>query len=147
MKSRHRAREISLQILYQYDLATHSTGQPAPQGQDLVRSLVVHYDHFVVPETLREFVGQLVAGTLARIRELDQMLEKHMTNWKVGRMSSVDRSLLRMSTYEMLYINQVPHSIIIDEAIELAKDFGTSETPAFINGVLDSVKASQQKPA
>src|SRR5690348_4596070 len=102
MKSRHRAREIALQILYQYDLASHSTGQPVPQGSALIHGLQRHFEHFAVPETLREFTAQLVAGTLQEIQNLDQLIEKHASNWKVTRMSSVDRSLLRLATYEML---------------------------------------------
>lgn len=140
MKSRHRAREIALQILYQYDLSLHSSGQAAPDGQKLISDLRYHFDHFAVPEGLREFAGQLVAGTLNEMKSLDELLEKHASNWKVARMSSVDRSLLRMAAYEMLHFPDIHSSIIIDEAIELAKQFGTSETPSFINGILDSIK-------
>lgn len=146
MKSRHMAREVALQILYQYDLASHTTGRPTgqniPVGQGMVLALREHFDHFAVPEGLREFVGHLVAGTLAQVKELDEIIEKHASHWKVARMSSIDRSLLRMATYEMIHVKDVPNPIVIDEAIELAKEFGTSETPAFINGVLDSVKSS-----
>ena len=144
MKSRHRAREIALQILYQYDLEVHSSGQLPPQGQALVGSLVHHFEHFQVPEGLREFISQLVVGTLQEVTKLDEVLEKHASHWKVARMSSVDRSLLRMIAYEMLHIKDVPHSVLIDEAVELAKQFGTSESPAFINGILDSIKTSAQ---
>jgi N utilization substance protein B len=140
MKSRHRAREVALQILYQYDLAFHSSQQAPPQGQRLVFDLRYHFDHFSVPENLREFASQLVSGTLHEVSTIDALLESNTSNWKVARMSSVDRSLLRMAVYEMLRIVDVPHSVVIDEAIELAKQFGTSETPAFINGILDSIR-------
>lgn len=140
MKSRHRAREIALQVLYQHDLAAHSAGQALPNPPELARQLNYHFDHFSVPEPLRAFISQLVTGTLQEATQLDSVLEKHASNWKVARMSSVDRSLLRMATYEMLHIKDVPHSVIIDEAIELAKEFGTSESPSFINGILDSIK-------
>ncbi len=140
MKSRHRAREIALQILYQFDLASHANGEPVLQGSNLIHSLTRHYDHFGVPSELREFIGQLVAGTLSHVSELDLLLEKHASNWKVARMSSVDRSLLRMALYEMKKLNDSPASIVIDEAIELAKQFGTADSPAFINGILDSVQ-------
>jgi len=147
VKSRHRAREIALQVLYQFDLATHSTGQPAPQGRVLSASLIYHFDHFAVPDTLRAFVGQLVVGTLENIPAVDTTLEKHAAHWKIARMSSIDRSLLRMAIYEMLHIKDVPHSVVIDEAVELAKQFGTSESPAFINGILDSIKTEAEQPA
>lgn len=145
MKSRHRAREIALQILYHYDLAVHSSGQKPPEGQGLVADLRYHFDHFGIAENLREFASQLVAGTLSQIPDLDRVLEKHASNWKVPRMSSVDRSLLRMAIYEMLHLPEVPHSVVIDEAVELAKQFGTEDTPSFINGVLDSVKTQLQE--
>lgn len=142
MKSRHRAREIALQILYQYDLSAHSTGQPFLQGQALVHDLAHHYEHFKVSEGLREFVGQLVAGTLHQVKELDELLEKHASHWKVARMSSVDRSLLRMAVYEMTQLKETPSTVVIDEAVELAKQFGTSDSPSFINGILDAIKVS-----
>jgi len=146
MKSRHRAREVALQILYQYDLAFHSSQQAPPQDQHLVADLQYHFNHFNVPEALREFAAQLVVGTLGQIPQLDEVLEKNTSHWKVPRMSSVDRSLLRMAIYEMLHIREVPHSVVIDEAIELAKQFGTSETPAFINGILDSIRTQLATP-
>lgn len=146
MKSRHRAREIALQILYQYDLSQQS-GQALPVAQGLIHDLKHHFEHFKVSEDLREFVGQLVAGTLHNLPALDETIEKHAVNWKVARMSSVDRSLLRMASYEMLHMgNEVAGSIVIDEAIEIAKQFGTAETPAFINGILDSIKNAKATP-
>jgi N utilization substance protein B len=161
MKSRHRAREISLQILYQYDLSfpapsAHAPAQiivnPAqlteiaknavklPEGSALKSDLSRHYEHFQVPESLREFVEQLVVGTLKNLVTLDPLLEKHAAHWRIARMSLVDRSLLRMAAYEMVILKEVPPSVVIDEAIELAKEFGNEESPAFINGILDSVK-------
>jgi N utilization substance protein B len=140
MKSRHRSREIALQILYQHDLISHSSGQPLPQGSQVVDGLKYHFDYFAVPQELREFIGELVAGTLNSVKTIDLLLEKYAANWKVARMSSVDRSLLRMALYEMLNYKDSPRTVVIDEAIELAKQFGTSETPAFINGILDNVK-------
>jgi N utilization substance protein B len=145
MKSRHRAREIALQILYQYDVNLQGLVEPAPPHYKILGDLSRHYDHFNVPDTLREFVGQLVAGTLTEVKKLDELIEKHTTHWKISRMSSVDRCLLRMSAYEMLLLKQSPASVVIDEAIELAKQFGTQDTPAFINGVLDSIRKAGQE--
>jgi N utilization substance protein B len=139
---RHRSRQIALQILYQHDLISHSSGQPLPQGKDLVENLKYHYDYFNVPLELREFISELVAGTIHHVSRLDTLLEKYASNWRVTRMSSVDRSLLRMSLYEMLACKDSPKPIVIDEAIELAKQFGTAETPGFINAILDHVQES-----
>lgn len=131
---RRLARTVALQILYQYDL--NST------PNHLVDDLKKYYDHFKVPENLREFVGQLVAGSVLDRQKIDELIEKNLSNWKLTRMSSVDRSLLRMATYEMQFLKSTPAAIVIDEAIEIAKEFGTAESPAFVNGILDSIQKS-----
>ena len=143
MNSRHRAREIALQILYQFDLNSLASGKTPPSELALVSDLRHHFEHFSIPEPLREFAAELVTGTLTHLPDLDAELEKHASNWKVSRMSSVDRSLLRMATYEMTHLKKIAETIVIDEAIELAKAFGTEDTPAFINGVLDSIKVAK----
>ncbi|MFL5813240.1 MAG: transcription antitermination factor NusB [Bdellovibrionia bacterium] len=139
MKSRHHAREVALQILYRYDVPQQQ-GIAVPQGTALLSDLVRHFDHFQVDEGLREFASQLVAGTLQNMSELDSTLEEHVSNWKVARLGFVDRSLLRMAAYELKHMPETPASVVIDEAIELGKEFGTEDTPAFVNGVLDALK-------
>ena len=134
MKARHRAREVALQILYRYDMAKQSNGTPTPEGAELAKDLSRHFDHFQVTPDLREFAAQLVAGTLQTRAELDQLIESSVSNWKLNRLGFVDRSLLRMSAYEMKSFPETHVSIIIDEAIELGKQFGNEDTPAFVNG-------------
>jgi N utilization substance protein B len=150
MKPRHKAREVALQILYRYDVAqTSAAAKPAgpskPQmtSQMTIDELKKHFTHFQVPEPVQEFAAELVAGTLKHLSGLDQILEKHASNWKVGRMGFVDRSLLRMAIYEILKMPDTPSAVVIDEAIELGKQFGTAETPAFVNGILDAIKRAQ----
>ncbi len=142
MNSRHRAREVALQILYRYDVALQAKQSVPPIGAELARDLEHHFNHFVVPEPLREFSAQLVAGTLAEMKQLDELLERHASNWKVARMGLVDRNLLRMSAYELLHFPDTPPSVVIDEAIELGKQFGTSDTPSFVNGILDAIRGA-----
>jgi N utilization substance protein B len=150
---RHRAREVALQFLYRHDLAQQSGGElsvktpnPTPKPQlspeALVAELKKHFDHFQVSENLREFAAQLVAGTLQEMPKLDVLIESHASNWKLSRMSSVDRTLLRMASYELSNLHETDASVVIDEAIELGKEFGTAETSAFVNGILDAVKTS-----
>jgi N utilization substance protein B len=136
--TRRRAREIALQILYRYDKPE------IPQGAALAKELSQHFDHFQVNSELREFIAHLVAGTLQNLGELDALLERHAANWKIGRMSSVDRSLLRMAAFELSHLRETDAAVVIDEAVELAKQFGTKDSPAFINGILDAVKAELQ---
>ncbi|MCC7440411.1 MAG: transcription antitermination factor NusB [Bdellovibrionales bacterium] len=146
MISRRRARETAFQILYRFDLSRQETGGEAPLGEALRREMEHHFDHFGTPEDLRDFSRALVEGTLSRLPELDSLLEKHARNWRVGRMAFVDRTLLRMAIFEMLY-GGTPVSVAIDEALELGKQFGTSETAPFLNGILDSVAKEAQAPA
>ncbi|OFZ21961.1 MAG: transcription antitermination factor NusB [Bdellovibrionales bacterium GWB1_55_8] len=142
---RHLAREIALQFLYRHDMEKQSDGvlsSSATAGFDsvLARALQDHFEHFQVPADVREFSAQLVAGTLKELAELDVLIEKHASNWKMARMALVDRNLLRLSAYELLRFPETAASIVIDEAIELAKEFGTSDSPAFINGILDALQ-------
>lgn len=144
MNSRHRAREVALQILYRYD-ATLSSGGSLPSGAELASELAGHFEHFKVPDTLREFAARLVAGTLGGMAGLDALLEKHSAHWKISRMASLDRMLLRMASYELRDMPEVPPSVVIDEAIELAKQFGAADSPSFVNGILDAISTSLRK--
>ena len=137
---RHLAREAALQILYSYDLALESTSKPYPTGEALAKDLVKHFEHFRVSEESRAFAGELVSGTLARTSELDQTLEKHAKNWKLSRMAYIDRNLLRMAACELIHHTGTPTTVVIDEAVELAKQFGTLDSSAFVNGILDSIR-------
>ncbi|MCM2321698.1 MAG: transcription antitermination factor NusB [Oligoflexia bacterium] len=148
MKSRHKAREVALQILYRYDAAASSPGFRPPAAAELARELQGHFAHFQTPEGLREYAAQLVAGAMTHAAELDQLLEKHASNWKVSRMAVIDRSLLRMAAYELIHLTpDVPATVVIDEAVELAKEFGSAETPAFVNGILDALRKAGQPTA
>ncbi len=128
---RHRAREAALQILYRYDL-THTTDADP-------KDLTSHFDHFQVVEAQREFAAHLVAGTLKERQAIDLKIEAQSANWKVSRMAIIDRNLLRMALYELMNFKDIPRSVTIDEAVELGKQFGTAETPAFVNGILDAM--------
>lgn len=137
MNNRHRAREIALQILYREILPS--------EPQQLIRELQEHFDHFKIPQELREFSALLVAGALKDANHLDELIRKHSApHWKLERMTAVDRSLLRIAIYELLNHKETPPSVVIDEAVELAKQFGTEDSPAFINGLLDSIRKTLQ---
>lgn len=146
MTTRHRAREVALQVLYRYDIASsdRTEDRPATQGADLALDLKKHFEHFQVTENLRKFAAHLISGTLQELQNLDQIIEKNASNWKIVRMPLIDRMLLRMATYELLHIQETPPSVVINEAVELAKEFGNADTPSFINGVLDSIRKNQE---
>lgn len=142
--SRHHAREVALQILYRYDVNAQEAGSKAPQGAELAQDLAKHFDHFGVTTGVREFAAELVAGTLTKTTEIDAEIEKFATNWKISRMALIDRNLIRMAYFEMNHFADIPHTVTIDEAIELAKQFGTAETSSFVNAILDSLRKARE---
>lgn len=147
MSSRHQARQIALQVLYRYDVQAQSSGIQPPQGVQLAEDVNRHFEHFQVHPPLREFAARLVVGSLENKASLDELIEKHAANWKLSRMGFIDRNLLRMAVYELANFSDVPSTVTIDEAVELAKQFGTEDSPAFVNGILDAIRKEQEKTA
>ena len=131
MGSRRKAREYAVQLLYLLDLRN---------DQD-PRALV---ETFWMGEAFRAedraFAEELVNGTREHQREIDAIIGEHASNWKIARMPVVDRNILRLGVFELCHARDLPASVVINEAIELAKRFSGSEAPGFINGVLDRVK-------
>ena len=142
---RHKAREVAFQVLYRYDVARKATGASAPAGPALAAELKGHFEHFDVSGEAREFAAELVAGTLANVDEIDGKVRSTSANWRLERMGFVDRNILRLAAYELLHKPEIPASVTINEAIELAKQFGTEQTPAFVNGVLDALARAASK--
>jgi transcription antitermination protein NusB len=132
MGSRHHARERALQILFQYDIH----GRPGLW-------LDVFWKENEAPEDVKAFAERLVAGVLENKHELDALIEKYATNWKISRMPIVDRNILRAGVYELLRMDDVPAKVTVNEAIELAKSFGDDDASKFVNGILDKVLATE----
>jgi N utilization substance protein B len=128
MTRRTRAREIALQALFQEDL------NPTNALEDLGAFLAARLQD----EQLREFAKQLVMGVKRNQAELDQLLAEKASNWSVPRMAATDRNLLRLGAFEIRFMD-TPDRVAIDEAIELAKRYGTANSPQFINGILDKL--------
>lgn len=129
--NRHTAREKALQALFQIDV-----GRIEPE--EAIRSVI--RDDEIDP-----FLKQLVFGVIEHQEEIDEMLRANLEKWALERVANVDRSILRMATYEMKYIEDVPVKVSMDEAIELAKKFGDDKSGRFVNGVLSKVQAALQK--
>jgi transcription antitermination protein NusB len=127
MSRRSRAREVALQLLYQHDVFPTI---PRPAIEAFVRERL--RDRAVEPFTL-----SLYDGTLTHVGDIDRQLTQAADNWRVTRMAVVDRNVLRLGAYELLHTPQTPPGVILNEAIELAKRFGSLDSPAFVNGVLD----------
>jgi transcription antitermination protein NusB len=134
MGSRHQSRERALQILFQYDIH----GKPGLWLEEFWKPLKDS-------EESRAFAERLVAGVREHQKELDALIGRYATNWKISRMQIVDRNILRLGAYELLWLDEVPAKVTMNEAIELAKDFGDDEAAKFVNGILDKVLATEAK--
>jgi N utilization substance protein B len=135
---RRRAREFALQALYQADMLEIS-GSEAISARWLTS---MHAEGSVANAAESDevsFAETLVGGVASRLEELDQLIEKASVNWRVSRMPVVDRNILRMAAFELLISQDVPASVSINEAVELAKRFGDKESRAFVNGILDRI--------
>ena len=126
---RRKGRELALQALYQIEI----TGDPS------ARAVEQFLGHFEGNAAAKEFARELVCGVVGRREELDSRIEQSTDNWKLARLAKVDLVLLRLAAYELLFCPDIPASVSLDEAVEIAKRFGTGDSPAFVNGVLDQI--------
>ncbi|MBO9129712.1 transcription antitermination factor NusB [Bacillus sp. 165] len=127
---RRMAREKAMQALYQIDIS----GDIEPK--------VAIENTLEEGETSDEFLEDLVVGCVQHKAELDGLISKHLENWKLERVGTVDRNILRIAVYEMKFMKDIPENVTMNEAIEVAKVFGDEESKRFINGVLSKVKQS-----
>jgi N utilization substance protein B len=131
MGRRRKGRELAVQVLYGIDLG----GEGAEGAFDRI---IGHFD--VEPETV-DFAQSLVRGVAEHRDKMDSLIAEVSEHWRLERMSVVDRNILRLAAYELIYRRDVPRPVVLNEAIEIAKQFGTADSAAFVNGVLDRVAA------
>jgi len=129
MGARRKARELALQMLYQHDLSGNVPDAIVDTFEDLQKSKA----------NTREFAVRIFRGTVEHLGEIDEMITAQADNWRLSRMAVVDRNIIRMSVYEFMHESDTPKLVIIDEAIEIAKKFGTQKSSQFINGILDGI--------
>jgi transcription antitermination factor NusB len=122
-------------VLYATDLASTAGSGEAPIASDVLENVATHFD---LHESAREFADELVRGVDACREALDSRIASHARNWRLSRMPAVDRNVLRIATWELVHTD-TPDSVVIDQAIEMARDFGSERSPAFVNGVLDAI--------
>ena len=133
-ESRHRAREIAVQMLYQWEVGKVSmfeVGQTFWNGPAAAEPLA---------DELRAFAMTLATGVAATVADIDPMIAEAAQNWRIERMNVLDRLILRLATYEFLHEVETPGKVIINEALELARTFSTDDSVRFINGVLDAIR-------
>lgn len=128
---RHRGREAALQLLYQWEIGRLSL-------DELEEAAGFYWDVHPGPPERRAFAQGLAMGTATHVETIDPLLEAHADNWRVARMAVVDRLIMRMAVYELMY-SDTPPAVAINEALELARTFAGDQATGFVNGVLDSV--------
>ncbi len=143
MGIRRRARELALQFLYQYDALTESSGASSCPEAEL--SLFWERGDTPVPEDMKEFSTVLILGTCKNLTHIDDIIGRFSEHWRLSRMPKIDRNILRLSIYELIYLSSIPAAVTINEAVELGKRFGTEESGSFINGILDKIRIARDK--
>jgi N utilization substance protein B len=132
---------MALQMLYQRDLGA-SEARDVKASFDPFEYLATRDDEAAKPELVqqaRSFADELFDGTLARLAEIDELVKSQAENWRLERMPAVDRNILRLAVFELLAEGDVPALVVLDEAIELAKRYGSDQSSAFVNGLLDGL--------
>jgi len=136
MGKRHRASEIALMILYELEF---QAGALPPLLESFWR------ERAVLPE-IRDFAESLVRGTVEHLAVIDETIAKNAAHWSLARIAPVERNILRLATYELLRRYDIPERVVINEAIELAKMYGSEESGAFVNGILDHIRLRLKLP-
>jgi len=135
MKPRTRARALALQVLYEVDLANHPPG-------DIFK---LRLEETPLSEELAEFTRQIIFGILPITNLLDQLIAKYAPEWPLDQIAAIDRNILRMALWEFGVFHETPIKVAINEAVELAKQYGSDSAPRFVNGVLGSLAEHQHE--
>jgi N utilization substance protein B len=130
MGHRRKARELALQGLYMHEIS-------GTAAEELSR---LEWVDTAVPDSIRDFAVTLISGSIEHIGEIDEIIIRHSKNWRFERLSAVDKSILRLSIFAMLYLKDIPLVVTINEGIELGKIYGGESSGQFINGILDAAR-------
>lgn len=129
MHQRRKAREVALQVLYELDVL----------NIDTIEAITLFWNNFQAAEDSRKFSTLLIEGAWDNREQIDNLIRSCSENWSLARMSRVDRNILRMAVYELLYCPNIPPKVTLNEAIDLGKMYGSENSGSFINGILDAV--------
>ena len=135
MSKRRKSREHTLKILYRRDITK----------EDINEIIKSYWKENNINSSITEFSEQLAKGTADNLEKIDDYIKKVSEHWAIDRMGVIDRNLLRMAVQELLFMEDIPLKVTIDEAIEIAKKFGTDDSANFVNGVLDKIKKDLEK--
>ena len=140
MRKRTRSRELALQILYQVDVRKDNIDEFIA---DFWENQIASDD--TSDDSVMEFSTTLVNGTLKNLLKIDEHITSYAENWQLSRMAVIDRNIMRMGTFELLYLEDMPPKVAINEAVELAKKYGDTESGKFVNGILDKINKKEDR--
>ncbi|MBW2038668.1 MAG: transcription antitermination factor NusB [Deltaproteobacteria bacterium] len=135
MGKRRRSREIALQILYQMEV----------NPLDTPEVLELFWRDFPTSEEVKGFASRIVEGVHRHREEIDRLIERYSAHWRLERIGQVDKNILRMGIFELMYCGDIPTKVALNEAIDLGKKFGSEESGAFINGILDRINKTERR--
>ena len=133
MRKRTQARECALKILYKIEISKDSV-------EVSIQDLWSRENH---EHDIKEFAEAIVQGTCENLVRIDGIISKYTENWEINRMAVIDKNVLRMSIYQILYIKDIPYKVAINEGIDLAKKYGDVDSGKFVNGILDKVREKE----
>jgi transcription antitermination factor NusB len=136
MRKRTQARELALQLMYQLDL----------RGDEILDEVNESLAPGAGDPEMLDFARELVHGCREKRAEIDRQIEEVAKNWQLKRMAAIDRNILRLATYELLYREDIPPLVTINEAIDIAKKFSTKNSGPFVNGILDNIRLRSAPP-
>jgi N utilization substance protein B len=136
MKSRTKSRELALHLLYAYEI------RPDESWETLCESIIEPAPYST---TIKEYARALSTNTIERLDSIDVLLQDNTDNWDIKRLSAIDRNVMRLAVAELLCFDSVPFKVVIDEAVELAKNYGTEGSGKFVNGVVDAIYKNMNK--
>ena len=135
MRLRSKARATALSLLYQIEISK----------VDFHQALNSYFENYPQKQEVIDFFSLLVEGVITNISSIDSLIKKHVKNWEIERMAVIDRNILRMGCFELLFSDDIPPKVAINEAIELAKRFGDVDSPRFVNGILDTIYKMEKR--
>lgn len=137
MRKRTQSREFALQLLYQIDIS-------GDKDCDAALNNLWERQEKETAADVKDFTAELSRGVVVNLKEIDSRIAQYASNWQIGRMAVVDRNILRLASYELIFRDDIPPKVSINEAIELAKKYSGPEAAKFVNGILDKVKSEKK---
>jgi N utilization substance protein B len=138
MRKRSRAREYVLQMLYQLDITSDTQ-------ENIFNNFWLDKEHEDVSKELKDFSAELLRGVTEHMAEIDAKIRQYADNWQLERMAFVDRNIMRLGSFELLFREDIPPKVSINEAVELAKRYSGPEAGKFVNAILDKIKIEKGK--